>query len=96
MHELGEKYRAGASLLPTMPVSQEELLSLVGASEWDVRILLKLKDFETGANREFIQRITAEGGSVAMLVSRGDQRAPFAIRRSLSKLAQLGIELEVD
>jgi hypothetical protein len=96
MHELAEKYRAGMSLLPTMSVNKEELLSLVGASEWDVRILAKLKDLETGANREFIQRIIGEGGSVALLVSRGDQRAPFVIKRSLAKLAQLGIELEVD
>lgn len=96
MHELAEKYRAGMSLLPTMSVNKEELLTLVGASEWDVRILTKLKELETDMNREFIQRITGEGGSVGLLVSRGEQRAPFVIKRSLAKLAQLGIELEVD
>jgi len=96
MHELAEKYRAGTTLQPTLAVNKEELLALVGASEWDVRILLRLKELEADAHRKFIQRITAEGGSVALLVSRGDQRAPFVIKRSLSKLAELGVELEVD
>lgn len=97
MRELAERFRAGSmALQPTMSVNKEELLSLVGASEWDVRILGQLKELEADANRKFIQRVIAEGGSVALLVSRGDQRAPFVIKRALAKLAQLGIELEVD
>jgi len=97
LHELAERYRAGGrTLQPTSPVNKEELLALVGASEWDARILLQLKELEADANHEFIQRIIGDGGSVALLVSRGDQRAPFVIKRALAKLAQLGIELEVD
>lgn len=97
LHELAERYRAGGmTLQPTLSVNKEELVALVGASEWDVRILVQLKELEADAHRKFIQRVIGEGGSVALLVSRGDQRAPFVIKRALPKLAQLGIELEVD
>lgn len=96
MHDLVESYRAGTLNIATLPASKEELLALVGATEWDARILLRLKELRLDANREFLHRIVSEGGSVALLVDRGEQRLPFVIKRALPKLAQLGIELEVD
>lgn len=96
MHELVEGYRAGALSLQTPAASKEELLALVGATEWDARILLRLKELQLDANQNFLQQVVSEGGSIALLVDRGEQRSPFVIKRALPKLAQLGIELEVD
>jgi hypothetical protein len=96
MRELVEGYRAGGLKQTTPAASKEELLTMVGATEWDARILFRLKELELDANHRFLQRVIGEGGSVALLVDRGEQRFPFAIKRSLAKLAQLGIELEVD
>lgn len=95
MHELVEGYRAG-TLSPALPASKEELLALVGATEWDARILLRLKELQLDANHQFLQQVVSDGGSIALLVDRGEQRLPFVIKRALPKLAQLGIELEVD
>lgn len=96
MRELTEGYRAGAPNLAALSASKEELLALVGATEWDARILFRLKELQLDTNQKFLQQILSEGGSIALLVDRGDQRFPFAIKRALPKLAQLGIELEVD
>ncbi len=72
------------------------MLALVGATEWDARILFRLKELQLDTNQKFLQQIVGEGGSISLLVDRGDQRFPFAIKRALPQLAQLGIELEVD
>ncbi|MFC4311256.1 hypothetical protein ACFPN2_19310 [Steroidobacter flavus] len=96
MHELAENYRTGGLTAPTLPASKEELLTLVGATEWDVRILLRLKELQLDTNQKFLQQVVSDGGSIALLVDRGEQRVPFVIKRALPKLAQLGIELEVD
>jgi hypothetical protein len=96
MHELTERYRGGTRELSTLNLNKEDLLSLLGGSEWDTRILLQLRELQAEKPRALLQQIIREGGSVALLVDRGEQRSPFAIKRALAKLAELGIELEVD
>lgn len=96
MHEIAEGYQAGGLSAPVLSSSTEEALALIGATEWDARILLRLKELQLDAKQNFLQQIVVQGGSIALLVDRGEQRVPFAIKRALPKLAQLGIELEVD
>jgi hypothetical protein len=95
MRELVEGYRAGG-LTPTAPASKEEVIAFIGATEWDARILFRLKELRLDANQKFLQQVVGQGGSIALLVDRGEQRSPFVIKRALAKLAELGIELEVD
>jgi hypothetical protein len=96
LRDLAENYRAGIENFSLSALKKEELLALSGATEWDVRILLRLREFEAGPRQAFLQKILREGGSIALLVDRGDERSPFVIKRSLAKLAQLGLDLEVD
>lgn len=96
LHELAAKYRGGARDLSQLEISREDVVALAGGTEWDVRILLQLKELGAEKHRAFLQQVIREGGSVALLVNRGEQRSPFALKRSLLKLAELGIELEVD
>lgn len=96
MHELVAKYRGGVRDLSQLKIDKEDFLTLAGGTEWDTRILLQLKELEAEQPRAFLQQILREGGSVALLVDRGEQRSPFAAKRCLAKLAELGIELEID
>lgn len=96
MHELAEKYRGGVRDLSTVPMSREDALALGGGTEWDARILLQLKELTANNRRAFLQQLIREGGSVTLLIERGEQRSPFAVKRALAMLAELGIELEVD
>lgn len=96
LRELAADYRAGIQNFSLPAVKKEELLALTGATEWDFRILHRLKEFESETPRAFLQQVITEGGSVALLVDRGEERTPFVIKRALARLAQLGIELEVD
>jgi hypothetical protein len=41
-----------------------------------------------------IDQALREDGSVTLLVDRSEDRSPFAIKRALAKLGQLGIDLE--
>jgi hypothetical protein len=95
MHELVEKYQGGARELSTS-LKQEDLLAHTGSSEWDARIMLQLRELQAEKPRALLQQVLREGGSVALLVERGEERSPFVIKRALAKLAELGIELEVD
>jgi len=96
MHELVEKYQSGIRDLSIVKIEKEDWLALGGATEWDVRILMQLKAFEAEQPRAFLQQVTSGGGSVALLVDRGEERSPFIVKRALARLAELGIELEVD
>jgi hypothetical protein len=96
MRELVEKYRGGVRDLAMLKVSKEDWLALGGGSEWDVRILLQLKEIVAEKSRPFLQQVIREGGSVTLLIERGEDRSPFVIKKALAKLAELGIELEVD
>jgi hypothetical protein len=96
MRELVEKYHGGAQDLSIVQMSREDALALGGGTEWDVRILLQLREITADERRGFLQRLIREGGSVTLLIERGEQRSPFAIKRAITKLAELGIELEVD
>jgi hypothetical protein len=95
MQELVEKYQGGARQLSSLSLKQEDLLAL-GHSEWDTRILLQLRELQAEKPRALLQQVLREGGSVTLLVERGEDRSPFVIKRALAKLVELGIELEVD
>src|SRR5689334_16152971 len=82
LHELAEKYRGGIRDLSMVQMSREEALALGGGTEWDTRILLQLREITADGRRTFIQQLIREGGSVTLLVERGEQRSPFAIKRS--------------
>lgn len=75
-------------------VSKEDLLAMMGAAEQDVRISMRLKRFE--AHKEFFQRINADGGTITLILDRGETLEPIVLKHSLKKLADLGIALEVD
>ena len=96
MHELVERYQSGMRESSTLDLNKEDVLALGAGSEWDHRIVLQLRELQAEKPRALLQRIIREGGSVALLVDRGEQRSPFVIKRALAKLAELGIELEID
>jgi hypothetical protein len=96
MHDLVETYRGGVQDLSILKINKEDMLALGGGSEWDTRILLQLRELAAEKPRAFLQQIIRDGGSVALLVDRGEQRSPFVIKRALARLAELGIELEID
>jgi hypothetical protein len=95
VRELLAKYR-GVRGLSNIRLGEEEAPALVGGTEWDHRILLQLKALTAEKPRGFLQKLIREGGSVTLLIERGDQRSPFVIKRAMATLAELGIELEVD
>jgi hypothetical protein len=93
--EAAARVRSGerqAELMATF--NREELLALMGASTHDMSILMRLKRFE--ATRAFFERINRDGGSVTLIVDRGEREQPVVLNRCLAKLAELGIALEVD
>jgi hypothetical protein len=96
MRELVEKYRGGVRDLSIVQMNKEEMLAHGGGTEWDTRILLQLKALTAEKPRAFVRQIIREGGSVALIIDRGEQRLPFVIKRAMATLAELGIELEVD
>jgi len=91
--ELTGSFQAGISLEPAL-VSKEGLAALRGATGQDVRLLALLERFE--AHEEFFDRINADGGSITLIVDRGEENQPVVLKRALRKLAGLGIALEVD
>lgn len=96
LRDLAKRYREGIENFSVSPLAKEDFTEIAGATEWDARILLQLKGIGLETHREFLQQIIRDGGAVTLLVDRGDDRTAFAIKRSLAKLAQLGIGLEVD
>jgi hypothetical protein len=94
--ELIENPRAGVQDLSMLGPKRDEVLALRDATVDDIRILLRLKTCGVDTHHAFLQQVNREGGSVALLVNREGERAPFTIKRALAKLAQLGIELEID
>ena len=92
--ELVKRFQAAVRDLQSL--DKNELLAVAGGTEWDARIYTRLKPLEHPEQRAFLQKILREGGSIALLVDRGEERSPFTIRRTLAKLAEFGIELEVD
>lgn len=74
--------------------NRQEILGLMGASTHDMSILMRLKRLER--KREFFGRVNRDGGSVTLLVDRGEREQPVVLNRCLAKLAELGIALEVD
>jgi len=74
--------------------SREEMRGLMGASMHDMSILMRLRRFESA--RDFFERINRDGGSVTLIVDRGEREQPVVLNRCLAKLAALGIALEID
>ena len=66
----------------------------IRVSEQDVRVAMRLKRFE--AHKEFFRRINADGGTITLILDRGESLEPVVLKHSLKKLADLGIALEVD
>jgi len=75
-------------------LAKDELVGLIGASEHDALVLLRLKRFD--AKQDFFDRINREGGSVTLIVDRGEPHQPVVLKRALQKLSALGIALEID
>jgi len=96
MREMVEKYRGGVRDLSIVQFNKEDMLALGGHTEWDHRILLQLRALTAEKPRAFLRQIIREGGSLALIVERGEQRSPFVIKRAMATLTELGIELEVD
>jgi hypothetical protein len=94
VREMLAKYR-GVQGFSNTRLNEEEAPTLVGDTEWDHRILLQLKALTAAKPRGFLQKLIREGGSVTLLIERGE-RSPFVIKRAMATLAELGIELEVD
>ena len=92
--ELSESSRERLVNESATAVTKEDLLAMMGAAEQDVRIAMRLKPFEL--HKEFFQRINAEGGSITLIVDRGESLEPIVLKHSLKKMADLGIALEVD
>lgn len=92
--ELATGYRESTLTEGAAELSGEDLLAMMGATERDVRIAARLKRFEN--QQEFFRRINADGGSVTLIVDRGDAFEPVVLKHSLKMLAELGIALEVD
>lgn len=93
---LHEQYEQGKQVGVGFGLSKERLLDFNRGTEWDVRILLCLGALESAARQSFLRQVAVEGGSVTLLISRGSDPSPISIRRSLAKLAQFGIDLEID
>src|SRR5687768_1654184 len=87
MREMVEKYRGSI-----VQMNKEDMLALGGHTEWDTRILLQLKALTAEKPRAFLRQVIREGGSLALIVERGEQRSPFVIKRAMATLAELGIE----
>lgn len=67
---------------------------VVEASLHDMSIVTRLKRLESSG--AFFERINRDGGSVTLIVDRGDREEPVVLNRCLAKLAALGIALEID
>jgi hypothetical protein len=67
---------------------------LRGATEVDVFILLWLKRFEE--QKAFLRTLARDGGTVTFLIERQNANTPLSLRTSLSKLAELGIGVELN
>lgn len=94
IRELVERFREGLGTEEIVSVGKDDLLAMMGATGHDSRIMFRLKPFE--AHKEFFERINSEGGSVTLIVDRGDSVEPVVLKRALAKLAELGMTLEVD
>jgi hypothetical protein len=71
-----------------------ELKQLVGATEYDFFILGWLRRLES--KQAFFNEVNQAGGSATLLIQRNDENAPISLRKSLRKLDELGIGLEID
>jgi hypothetical protein len=75
-------------------LSKEDLPFITGAKGYDIFIFACLKRLES--QRKFLQKINQEGGSITLLIQRRDHDRPVSMKQTLGRLADLGIELEID
>jgi hypothetical protein len=73
---------------------KEDLAIVHNATGYDIFIFTCLKRLED--HGDFFRRINHEGGSVTLIVQRPDYDRPVSIKQTLGRLAELGIELEID
>jgi hypothetical protein len=90
--ELVQGFREGMFDLSTPTMTKEEVMEMMSASVHDGPILSALKRFDSV--QDFLDRINREGGSITLIVDRGDQ--PIFLKHALKKLAAFGIALELD
>lgn len=92
--ELTQRFREGGLSESMLTMTKQEVVALVGASVYDLRILPRLKRFE--CHQDFFDRINRDGGSITLIVDRGEPAQPVVLKHALEKLVALGIALEVD
>jgi hypothetical protein len=89
--ELAKRFKEGF-LDPSTPMMiKEEVMDMMDATAHERPILAGLKRFDS--NQEFFARINREGGSVTLIVDRGER--PLVLKQALRKLAAFGIALEL-
>ena len=93
VHEmvLGVRTSSVPNALPTF--AREKLIKLADATQYDVYILDALQPMT--AKKVFLQQLNRQG-SIVLLIQRPDHSTPLSLRLSLTKLAELGITLEID
>jgi hypothetical protein len=91
--ELVQGFRKGMIDLSTTPsLTKEEVMEMTSASIHNGPISAALRRFDSV--QDFFTRINREGGSVTLIVDRGEQ--PIFLKHALKKLAAFGIALELD
>jgi hypothetical protein len=90
--ELVKKVREQA-LSQQPALGKEEFAHVMGSSMHDVRIMSQLTSFER--NKAFFDRINREGGSITLIIDSGEAERPIVLNKTLRKLAELGMALEV-
>ena len=88
---LGVRTSSIPNALPTF--AREKLIKLADATQYDVYILDALQPMT--AKKAFLQQLNRQG-SIVLLIQRSDHSTPLSLRLSLTKLAELGITLEID
>ena len=93
VHEmvLGVRTSLLPNALPTF--AREKLIKLRDATQYDVYILDALQPLTV--KKPFLLQLNRMG-SIALLVQRPDHTTPLSLRASLTRLAELGITLEID
>ena len=88
---LGVRTLSPPNALPTF--SKEKLIKLGDATQYDVYILDALQQLTP--KKAFLQQLNRQG-SIALLIQRPEHSSPLSLCASLTRLAELGITLEID
>jgi len=88
---LGVRTFSAPNALPTF--SKEKHIKMRDATQYDVYILDALQQLTV--KKAFLQQLNRQG-SIALLIQRPDHVTPLSLCASLTRLAELGITLEID